>query len=204
MTINVNNKAVPCDCLNRCGDDPWLAKGKAEPCEASKKEAARMAEMLHPDNIAVDRFAAGMKEKLAMARVKGRSGWDDPAKCTVEHLSDLLRTHVEKGDPVDVANFCMMLQQRGAGIVSSKGAGPTVAWIKPEEMSAFLRFRDTCEDGEGFDVPKPMMQRLTQIGVIRHCGSGRYEYTDFGQSILEPEFFAALRQHSSSDPSKEG
>lgn len=21
-----------CDCLNWCGDDPWLAKGKANPC----------------------------------------------------------------------------------------------------------------------------------------------------------------------------
>lgn len=21
-----------CDCLNACGDDPWLATGKAEPC----------------------------------------------------------------------------------------------------------------------------------------------------------------------------
>lgn len=25
----------------------------------------------------------------------------------------MLREHVDKGDPVDVANFCMMLHQRG-------------------------------------------------------------------------------------------
>lgn len=24
---------VMCDCLNYCGDDPWLEKGKATPCE---------------------------------------------------------------------------------------------------------------------------------------------------------------------------
>lgn len=30
---------VKCDCLNYCGDDPWLAQGKAEPCEARKKRA---------------------------------------------------------------------------------------------------------------------------------------------------------------------
>lgn len=25
-----------CDCLNRCGDDPWLSKGKAIPCATFK------------------------------------------------------------------------------------------------------------------------------------------------------------------------
>lgn len=39
-----------------------------------------------------------------------------PEECTVEHLGDLLVQHVAKGDPVDIANFCMMLHQRGAGI----------------------------------------------------------------------------------------
>jgi hypothetical protein len=31
----------------------------------------------HKDDIAVDRFAAAMKAKLAAARAKGRDGWDD-------------------------------------------------------------------------------------------------------------------------------
>lgn len=25
---------VPCDCLNFCGDDPWLKSGKSTPCKA--------------------------------------------------------------------------------------------------------------------------------------------------------------------------
>lgn len=29
-----------CDCLNTCGDDPWLAKGKAKPCERRASEEA--------------------------------------------------------------------------------------------------------------------------------------------------------------------
>jgi len=70
----------------------------------------------HPDDQAVDRFAVAMKAKLAVARAKGRGGWDDPAQCTVDHLSNLLHSHVAKGDPVDVANFAMMLHQRGSGI----------------------------------------------------------------------------------------
>lgn len=71
----------------------------------------------HPDDTAVDRFAAAMKVKLAAARAKGRSGWDDPAACSVEHLADLLLDHIGKGNSgtfEDIANFAMMLHQRGA------------------------------------------------------------------------------------------
>lgn len=67
------------------------------------------------DDAAVDRFAKAMKAKLAVARAKGRGGWDDKEDLEV-HLSNLLRGHVEKGDPVDVANFCMFLHQRGESI----------------------------------------------------------------------------------------
>lgn len=71
----------------------------------------------HSDDAAVDRFAAAMKVKLAAARAKGRGGWDDPAACSVEYLADLLVDHVGKGNCgtfEDVANFAMMLHQRGA------------------------------------------------------------------------------------------
>lgn len=70
----------------------------------------------HPDDIAVDRFAAKMKEKLARSRAKGRGGWDNPAECSVEYLSELLHEHVLKGDPIDVANFCMMIEHYGRPI----------------------------------------------------------------------------------------
>lgn len=68
------------------------------------------------DDDAVDLFAKALKEKLAIARDKGRSGWSSD-ECTQEHLSALLREHVEKGDPRDVANFCMFLWMRQEAIV---------------------------------------------------------------------------------------
>lgn len=68
----------------------------------------------HQDDKAADMFAVAMKTKLAAARINGRGGWDDPARCTVEYLAQQLVSHVAKGDPVDVANFAMMLHQRGA------------------------------------------------------------------------------------------
>lgn len=35
--MSTDNKALPaCDCLNYCGDDPWLKNGKAAECEKMK------------------------------------------------------------------------------------------------------------------------------------------------------------------------
>lgn len=69
------------------------------------------------DNDAVDRFAQAMKNKLASARAKGRGGWDDPLACTDEQLAVMLHEHLHKGNAgsfEDIANFAMMLHQRGA------------------------------------------------------------------------------------------
>lgn len=70
----------------------------------------------HSDDTAVDRFAAALKGKLARKRDQGRGGWDDPEQCSAAFLSKLMREHVEKGDPLDVGAFAMMLQQRGEPI----------------------------------------------------------------------------------------
>lgn len=75
----------------------------------------------HEDELAVDRFAAVMKTKLAKKRNDGRGGWSGP-ECSEETLSRMLRDHVGKGDPVDVANFAMMLHQRGERIAQAAPA----------------------------------------------------------------------------------
>ena len=74
----------------------------------------------HPDDMAVDRFAAEMKAKLAAARAKGRDGWE---ACDPATLSTMLREHVEKGDPRDVANFAMFLWSLGAPIAPVQEGG---------------------------------------------------------------------------------
>ncbi|UBU63559.1 hypothetical protein LDB30_06080 [Acidithiobacillus ferrooxidans] len=67
----------------------------------------------HADDVAVDDFAAAMRAKLAASREKGRGGWQT---ASAAHLTFLLLEHLEKGDPVDVANFAMMLHQNGQAI----------------------------------------------------------------------------------------
>ncbi|VVN71251.1 hypothetical protein PS689_00438 [Pseudomonas fluorescens] len=70
----------------------------------------------HPDNSAVDQFATAMKTKLAEGRAKGRDSWDKPW-VKDEQLAEQLVEHLPKGNAdnfKDIANFAMMLHQRGA------------------------------------------------------------------------------------------
>jgi hypothetical protein len=82
----------------------------------SKPVAEAVKVKPHPDDIAVDRFAVAMKMKLADKRAQGYGGWDNPEDCSIAWLSELLRKHIDKGDPVDVGNFAMMIHQRGGSI----------------------------------------------------------------------------------------
>jgi hypothetical protein len=98
----------------------------------------------HPDDAAVDRFAAAMKAKLAKKREEGRGGWNDPAQCSVEDLARMLVEHLPKGDPVDVANFAMMLFCREGGAEALKAASaaataPRKVEVTPEVMKAFQK-----------------------------------------------------------------
>jgi len=112
----------------------------------------------HPDDLAVDRFAAAMKAKLAKKRADGRGGWDDKAECSAEFLSKLLRGHVEKGDPLDVGNFAMMLHQRGEGIAS---AAPS-DWSEHE---------DEISDAIGDSIDMDWTSRVGAQAVVRYLNS---------------------------------
>lgn len=67
----------------------------------------------HPDDEAVDSFAQAMHDKMAAARAKGKEGWDDPERCTDKKLEALFLQAYERAEWVDVANYAMMLWNRG-------------------------------------------------------------------------------------------
>ncbi|MDM5138498.1 zinc finger-like domain-containing protein [Aeromonas bestiarum] len=143
----------------------------------------------HPDDAAVDRFVVAMKAKLAAAREKGRGGWDDPNACSVEYLADLLVNHVAKGNAgtfEDVANFAMMLHQRGAdpAILASAATLTTCATCSghgmiggvtgqtPESMD----FWETgCPDCDGRGKVKVNTRTITE--------GQEFEFTTVLQSI---------------------
>lgn len=58
------------------------------------------------DDLAVMGFAHEMIRKMSRSRDKGRTGWQT---CPVDLLWTMLREHVEKGDPLDVACLAMMI-----------------------------------------------------------------------------------------------
>lgn len=92
----------------------------------------------HPDDIAVDRFAVAMKAKLAKKRADGRDGWEDKTQCSAEWLSELLRGHVDKGDPLDVGNLAMMLHQRGESIHATPQASADALQIRRDTLLSVL------------------------------------------------------------------
>lgn len=98
-------------------------------------ELATPAKDQHDDDIAVQLFADAMKAKMADSRAKGRSGWNDRIICPTERLQAMLHEHLAKGDPIDVANFCMMLWMR-------------VAPVSAPAPVTYLRWR-ACQVNEG-------------------------------------------------------
>jgi len=92
----------------------------------------------HPDDVAVDRFAAAMKAKLAKKRLEGRGGWQDKAQCSAVLLSDLLREHVAKGDPLDVGNLAMMLHQRGESIAPTSAPALDQQAVRDAEIKRHI------------------------------------------------------------------
>lgn len=79
---------------------------------ASTRPAAPSTQYM--DDIAVDKFAVAMKAKLAASRAKGRGGWENPDKRSVDDLRTMLALHIENGDPLDVGSFAMMLWIRSS------------------------------------------------------------------------------------------
>jgi hypothetical protein len=60
-----------------------------------------------------------------------------------------------------------------------------VDWLTDDERKALKRFMETCDDGEGYDVPKQMMKRLAVVGAVQHIGGGIYGITEFGNWLLD-------------------
>jgi hypothetical protein len=65
-----------CDCLNECGDDPWLRTGKAEPCDGRKRGLADLAQF-DKDLLLLNDLARKVRDKkvaAALERVLRRIG----------------------------------------------------------------------------------------------------------------------------------
>jgi hypothetical protein len=89
---------------------PPMPKSRATTNPALMSDASK-------DESSINSFADAMSKKMSAKRAKGRSGWHLPHRTSGKALSEHLRECVDKGDPVDVANYCMMLYSRGERIL---------------------------------------------------------------------------------------
>lgn len=69
--------------------------------------------------------------------------------------------------------------------MSNKGIISVPMILTEQQERDILRFYDTCEDGQGYDVPKERMKSLARLGLIRPTGFSRYEITDAGNAVIE-------------------
>ena len=111
------NEAEKIVIANFCG---WLLDNKEGEPAYEETLQGWLAEYIahkggetHPDDALVDQFADRAKDKMRRSREKGRHGWNDPVETPASTLVDQLTGHIEKGDPMDVAIFAMMLEIRG-------------------------------------------------------------------------------------------
>lgn len=58
-------------------------------------------------------------------------------------------------------------------------------WMSPQEVRAAVRFCETCDDDEGYDVPRAMMKRLEAVGLVVDKRFGRFEQTTLLLDIRE-------------------
>jgi hypothetical protein len=68
------------------------------------------------------RFQEAMLKKLSIKRAEGKYGWNNPDVCSTQDLAVWLEEHFKKGDPVDIANYCMMIWNRVNPLPPQKGS----------------------------------------------------------------------------------
>jgi len=120
----------------------------------------------HPDDEAVDRFAARMKAKLKWEReVRGRSGW---STMSADALSRLLYEHLPKGDPVDIANLSMMLSENEQRLISHAAPGSDVAGLIEAARPLAARYAEIAKQ-DGATLSGSAMVRTSMLAALENA-----------------------------------
>lgn len=54
-----------------------------------------------------------------------------------------------------------------------------------DEFSWLVRFNETCEDDQPYDVPKAVMSRLADVGVIVRGTKNNFSLSSFGRLLVD-------------------
>jgi len=148
------NNQIKKRCTMNCG----LAKGDTRTRAQMMEDCDYCDVLTERDHefIAIERLSNAMILKLDKKRAEGRGGWQT---ASAETLSQMLINHVAKGDPVDVANFCMMLFMNGQSIVTERSAIPS---IFAGVQEAIATWKDATPDAGVANI-EAMIQRITEL-----------------------------------------
>lgn len=64
----------------------------------------------------------------------------------------------------------------------------TREYLEPADLGDLMRFQETIDDCEGYDIGKSAVKRLAELGVLQNHGFGKYSITAFGHFVLEHMF----------------
>lgn len=116
---------------------------------------------------AVLQCALGMMGKMHEASEKGRSGWHDPQRCSLESLTHMFFRRIQKGDMIDVMNFAMMIWSRA----SQLGGKEEVAAYMTEQLKGWAKvdllseLYDNMHDAYEAETTALREQFLGQLGL---------------------------------------
>lgn len=144
-----------------------------EVCEYAEKYAvevmqttpvAPVAKPAYYDDLVIDKFAAAMKKKLKKQHDKGYSGWET---CPIKTLQKQLIEHIDKGDPIDVANFAMMLWNRDEPTkdISTVNALNLAGWFNREDvlMLNYCNGQSVWAESTDIHVPENVPSELIPL-----------------------------------------
>lgn len=87
-------------------------------------------------------------------------------------------------------------------IASAAPVERVVMRLDSDEIAAAIRFCETCDDNEGYDIPRKMMKRLELNGLVIDKKFGRFEQTDLLVSIRD-ELTAFLPYNAKHNPAEQ-
>jgi len=138
--------------------------------------AAKARWALRPILVAQSQGARKVPEPSRRSRIE----------CALRQIIDADDGQTLTQDLIDSGRAALAAKD-GAPAVQQAAAPGSLALLNAEEMAALHRFQETCQDFDsgGYDVDKNMMKRLAAIGVIESKGFNRYQFTEFGDYVVE-------------------
>lgn len=163
----------------------YLTSPDTDTLAAQHAKLAQHCAMLEVKMAAVE---AAERESCALVCEANANRWRKEA---ARHLPRFRSDHAER----DLARAAVCLDdakairlRQSATLAAPEQLEP-VAWptLTQDERAALERFDETCQDGQQYDVPKAMMMRLSEIGVVHHLGGQVYCFTEVGRATIDTQ-----------------